>query len=111
MSTIRPMRASDLLRMSTTNLDHLTETYNIGFYEEYLTKWPDLCRIIEGVDGEIEGYSASFSIPYPPPSSPPPSPLLPPLPQVHRLCSSNTQERRFSGHVGYLLRTLQAKHR
>ena len=57
MSTIRPMRAADLLRITTTNLDHLTETYNISFYLEYLTKWPDLCRVIEGIDGEIEGYS------------------------------------------------------
>lgn len=57
MSTIRPMRAADLLRITTANLDHLTETYNISFYLEYLTKWPDLCRIIEGIDGEIEGYS------------------------------------------------------
>lgn len=51
------MRASDLLRITTTNLDPLTETYNISFYLEYLTKWPDLCRVIEGIDGEIEGYS------------------------------------------------------
>lgn len=57
MATIRPMRPDDLLRISATNLDHLTETYNIGFYLEYLTKWPELCQIIEGIDGEIEGYS------------------------------------------------------
>jgi N-terminal acetyltransferase B complex catalytic subunit len=60
MSTIRPMRATDLLRITTTNLDHLTETYNISFYLEYLTKWPDLCRVIEGIDGQIEGYSTLF---------------------------------------------------
>lgn len=58
MSSIRTMRMSDLLRLTTTNLDPFTETYNIGFYLEYLTKWPDLCRVIEGADGEIEGYSA-----------------------------------------------------
>jgi N-terminal acetyltransferase B complex catalytic subunit len=57
MATIRPMRPTDLMRISSTNLDHLTETYNIGFYLEYLTKWPELCQIIEGIDGEIEGYS------------------------------------------------------
>src|SRR5690242_10303461 len=57
MATIRPMRPDDLLKFSSTNLDHLTETYNIGFYLEYLTKWPELCQVIEGVDGEIEGYS------------------------------------------------------
>jgi N-terminal acetyltransferase B complex catalytic subunit len=51
------MRPDDLLAFSTTNLDHLTETYNIGFYLEYLTKWPELCQVIEGMDGQIEGYS------------------------------------------------------
>lgn len=56
MASIRPMVAMDLLKISSTNLDHLTETYNIGFYMEYLTKWPDLCRVIEGHDGKIEGY-------------------------------------------------------
>jgi N-terminal acetyltransferase B complex catalytic subunit len=59
MSTIRPMRPNDLLLISCTNLDHLTETYNIGFYMEYLTKWPELCQVIEGIDGNIEGYSTS----------------------------------------------------
>lgn len=59
MATIRPMRPTDLLRVSECNLDHLTETYNIGFYLEYLTKWPELCQIIEGMDGEIEGYSTT----------------------------------------------------
>jgi N-terminal acetyltransferase B complex catalytic subunit len=54
------MRPNDLLLISCTNLDHLTETYNIGFYMEYLTKWPELCQVIEGIDGKIEGYSALF---------------------------------------------------
>lgn len=54
------MMPMDLLKMSQTNLDHLTETYNIGFYMEYLTKWPHLCRVIEGYDGQIEGYSMSL---------------------------------------------------
>lgn len=61
MATIRPMRPNDLLRISSTNLDHLTETYNIGFYMEYLTKWPELCQVIEGIDGSIEGYSMSYT--------------------------------------------------
>lgn len=69
MATIRPMRPDDLLHFSSTNLDHLTETYNIGFYLEYLTKWPELCQVIEGLDGEIEGYSTSPSLA--PSSSPP----------------------------------------
>lgn len=55
------MTPTDLFRLSTTNLDYLTETYNISFYLEYLTKWPHLCRVIEGRDGEIEGYSTSLT--------------------------------------------------
>jgi N-terminal acetyltransferase B complex catalytic subunit len=65
MATIRPMRQSDLLRISSTNLDHLTETYNIAFYIEYLTKWPELCQVIEGMDGQIEGYSTFSPAPRP----------------------------------------------
>lgn len=57
------MTHSDLLRISSTNLDHFTETYNIGFYLEYLTKWPELCQVIEGQDEEIEGYSMSLQSP------------------------------------------------
>lgn len=47
----------DLFKFSNTNLDPLTETYNVSFYLEYLTKWPDLCLVIEGHNGKIEGYS------------------------------------------------------
>ncbi|KAF2655035.1 N-acetyltransferase [Lophiostoma macrostomum CBS 122681] len=72
MSTIRPMRPKHLFHISSTNLDALTETYNIGFYLEYLTKWPELCHVIEGIDGNIEGYILGKleSSPYPPPTSP-----------------------------------------
>lgn len=47
----------DLLKFNPCNLDHLTETYNIGFYLEYFTKWPSLCKVVESEDGEIEAYS------------------------------------------------------
>jgi len=47
----------DLLKFNPCNLDHLTETYNIGFYLEYFTKWPSLCKVIESENGEIEAYS------------------------------------------------------
>lgn len=57
MSYIRPMTATDLLHFNPCNLDHLTETYNIGFYLEYFTKWPHLCKVIEGSTGQIEAYS------------------------------------------------------
>ncbi|ORY02452.1 acyl-CoA N-acyltransferase [Clohesyomyces aquaticus] len=72
MSTVRPMRVNDLFHISSTNLDPLTETYNVSFYLEYLTKWPDLCRVIEGMDGQIEGYILGKleSSPYPSPVTP-----------------------------------------
>ena len=47
----------DLLHFNPCNLDHLTETYNIGFYLEYFTKWPSLCKVVESETGEIEAYS------------------------------------------------------
>src|ERR1700761_9105396 len=58
MSTVRPMTAMDLFRYNPCNLDHLTETYNVGFYLEYLSKWPHLCKVIERHDGQIEAYSS-----------------------------------------------------
>ena len=51
------MTATDLLKFNPCNLDHLTETYGIGFYLEYFTKWPHLCKVIEGANGQIEAYS------------------------------------------------------
>jgi len=57
MSFVRPMSPMDLLRFNPCNLDHLTETYNIGFYLEYFTKWPSLCKVVESENGEIEAYS------------------------------------------------------
>lgn len=59
MSFVRPMTSMDLLRFNPCNLDHLTETYNIGFYLEYFTKWPSLCKVVESETGEIEAYSTS----------------------------------------------------
>ncbi|KXL41723.1 hypothetical protein M433DRAFT_468652 [Acidomyces richmondensis BFW] len=56
MAIIRPMTPMDLLKFNPCNLDHLTETYNIGFYLEYFTRWPQLCKAIEGSNGQIEAY-------------------------------------------------------
>ncbi|KAF1815791.1 acyl-CoA N-acyltransferase [Eremomyces bilateralis CBS 781.70] len=72
MASVRPMVASDLFKLSTCNLDHLTETYGVNFYLDYLTKWPELCRVLEGQDGQIEGYILGKleASPYPPPHPP-----------------------------------------
>ena len=61
MSSIRPMTPTDLLKFNPCNLDHLTETYNIGFYLDYFTKWPRLCKVIESESGQVEAYSKSVS--------------------------------------------------
>ena len=55
------MSPMDLLKFNPCNLDHLTETYNIGFYLEYFTKWPSLCKVVESEDGEIEAYSEDYT--------------------------------------------------
>jgi N-terminal acetyltransferase B complex catalytic subunit len=57
MAATRPMTPMDLLKFNPCNLDHLTETYNIGFYLDYFTRWPNLCKVIEGENGQIEAYS------------------------------------------------------
>src|SRR6266536_1258203 len=56
MSTIRRAKPNDLLRMNLTNLDALTENYNLSFYLEYLMKWPSLFNVVEE-NGQIIGYS------------------------------------------------------
>jgi len=56
------MGPMDLLKFNQCNLDHLTETYNINFYLEYFTKWPQLCLVLEDRHGQIEGYSTSVAI-------------------------------------------------
>lgn len=57
MTTLRPFRPQDLFEMSLTNLDPLTENYDMDFYLEYLTKWPSLFTVAEDQDGNIIGYS------------------------------------------------------
>lgn len=72
MSSVRPMEATDLLKFNATNLDPLTETYNLGFYLDYLAKWPHLCRVLVSPTGTIEGYILGKleSSPFPPPNPP-----------------------------------------
>ncbi|CZT20443.1 related to N-acetyltransferase 5 [Ramularia collo-cygni] len=72
MSSIRPMTPLDLLKFNPCNLDHLTETYNIGFYLDYFRQWPKLCKVIEGPNGQIEAYILGKVE-----SSPTPAPIEP----------------------------------
>ena len=57
MTSLRAFQPQDLLKMNLTNLDPLTENYNIDFYMHYLTKWPTLFTVAEDQDGNITGYS------------------------------------------------------
>ena len=58
--SLRGMGVADLWKFAPCNLDPLTETYSYSFYVEYMRKWPQLCRVMEGPKGDIEGYSKSF---------------------------------------------------
>ncbi|KAL8792973.1 MAG: hypothetical protein Q9195_004470 [Heterodermia aff. obscurata] len=56
MTTLRPFCPQDLLNMNLTNLDPLTENYNIDFYLQYLMRWPSLFTVAEDQYGRITGY-------------------------------------------------------
>lgn len=57
MTTIKRLSPLDLLDLNQTNLDPLTENYDIAFYLTYLTKWPSLFSAVKDRDAGIVGYS------------------------------------------------------
>lgn len=57
MSSITRMSPLDLLDLNLTNLDPLTENYDLGFYLNYLTKWPSLFSTVKDRDAGVVGYS------------------------------------------------------
>lgn len=57
MASFRRFRPDDVNKFSKCNLDPLTETYELGFYLQYYTKWPSLFQVCEDMDGNIVGYS------------------------------------------------------
>ncbi|KAK2747538.1 hypothetical protein FQN57_002031 [Myotisia sp. PD_48] len=56
MASIRRMTPTDLFNLNLTNLDPLTENYDLHFYLTYLMKWPSLFNVVEDRDGQIVGY-------------------------------------------------------
>ncbi|KAF8055875.1 N-acetyltransferase [Lyophyllum atratum] len=56
MSVLRPFKATDMFKFNNINLDIWTETYGIGFYLNYLSRWPDLCCVQEAPTGRMMGY-------------------------------------------------------
>lgn len=49
----------DIFNFNPTNLDPLTETYDVNFYFSYLARWPHLFNVAEGRDGTVDAYSES----------------------------------------------------
>jgi len=56
MSILRPFKATDMFKFNNINLDIWTETFGIGFYLNYLSRWPDLCCVQEAPSGRMMGY-------------------------------------------------------
>lgn len=68
MTSLRAFQPQDLFNTNLTNLDPLTENYNVDFYLDYLIQWPSLFTVVEDQHGNITGYSeqssAFFRAPY-----------------------------------------------
>jgi N-terminal acetyltransferase B complex catalytic subunit len=64
MSFIERMSPLDLLDLNLTNLDPLTENYDLGFYLNYLNKWPSLFSTVKDRDAGIVGYSTFYACPH-----------------------------------------------
>mmetsp|Transcript_38014 Transcript_38014/g.48470 ORF Transcript_38014/g.48470 Transcript_38014/m.48470 type:complete len:174 (-) Transcript_38014:285-806(-) len=56
MATLRRFRCEDLFKFNSVNLDVLTETYNMSFYLQYLSTWPEYFLASEAPAGRIMGY-------------------------------------------------------
>ncbi|KAI0124338.1 acyl-CoA N-acyltransferase [Xylariales sp. AK1849] len=56
MATIRRFRPEDLSRLSLCQMDPLTETYDMSFYLQYYSKWPEMFMVAEDGKGNIIGY-------------------------------------------------------
>ena len=57
MSSIRRVSPTALLSLNLTNLDPLTENYDLGFYLNYLMRWPSLFSAVKDRTEGIVGYS------------------------------------------------------
>ncbi|KAI1006211.1 hypothetical protein K3495_g2008 [Podosphaera aphanis] len=56
MTSLRPFHATDVFDFNSTNLDPLTETYDVNFYFSYLARWPHLFTVASGPDNMINAY-------------------------------------------------------
>ena len=56
MTTTRPFKCEDLFKFNNVNLDVLTETYDMRFYYQYMSTWPEYFKVQESPSGRIMGY-------------------------------------------------------
>ena len=56
MASARRMTVFDTLRFNCVNIDPFTETFNMGFYMQYLARWPQYCHTVVAPSGRIVGY-------------------------------------------------------
>ena len=56
MTTLRQFKCDDLFKYNGINLDPLTETYGVGFYLQYLAKWPEYFLVAETPGKNLMGY-------------------------------------------------------
>lgn len=62
MTSLRPFHALDVFKFNPTNLDPLTETYDLNFYFSYLARWPHLFNVALSPTGSIDAYRTSPSL-------------------------------------------------
>lgn len=56
MASRKPFTCDDLYRMSSTNMDPFTETYQLNFYWSYISRFPALCALQENASGRVTSY-------------------------------------------------------
>ncbi|GMH82283.1 hypothetical protein TrVE_jg11833 [Triparma verrucosa] len=61
MTTLDRFKLDDLLIFNTTNLDPLTETYNLQFYLDYMSTWPEYFEVAKSCEGRVMGYAMGKS--------------------------------------------------
>uniref|UniRef100_A0A7S2ZDF1 N-acetyltransferase domain-containing protein n=2 Tax=Rhodosorus marinus TaxID=101924 RepID=A0A7S2ZDF1_9RHOD len=56
MATTRRLTTDDLYKFNLVNLDPFTVTFNMHFYFQYMSQWPDFQKVMLSPNGTIMGY-------------------------------------------------------
>mmetsp|Transcript_14585 Transcript_14585/g.59221 ORF Transcript_14585/g.59221 Transcript_14585/m.59221 type:complete len:92 (+) Transcript_14585:2202-2477(+) len=62
MATTRRLTTDDLYKFNLVNLDPFTVTFNMHFYFQYMSQWPDFQKVMLSPNGTIMGYSECFLV-------------------------------------------------